>query len=219
MALHGKKYSGDLYGRPYGTLLAFSNMGNVSELTSTKEMETDELMSTGRDDYGESIEIENKPGATELAVKFNTFDKEGMARALMGEAVDLATVPVDITDAPLTVQIGWIKLSHTDIDPDTFVLSTTSPVAVVLASTYELNPRIGMIRFNSTSELLPAAALTYTAKTKGRAGYKVDANTLASLPLEMYMDAKDRITGKDGILVSIHAPALRNTRKPVANSV
>lgn len=204
MALHGKKYSGNLYGRPYGTTLAFSNMGNVSELTSKKDMETDELMSTGRDDYGETIELENKPGATEVAVKFNTFDKAGMARALMGEAVDLATVPVDITDAPLVVQIGWIKLSHTDIDPATFVL-TEAPSTVVAASTYELNPRIGMIRFNETSVLLPAAELTYTAKTKGSAGYKIDANTLASLPMEMYLDGKDRITGKDGILEIPHA--------------
>lgn len=204
MALHGKKYSGDLYGRPYGTTLAFSNMGNVSELTTSKEMETDELMSTGRDDYGESIEIENKPGATEMAVKFNSFDKEGMARALMGEAVNLPTEPVTITDAPLTVQIGWIKLSHTDIDPATFVL-TGALAAVVPASTYELNPRIGMIRFNETSELLPDVELTYTAKTKGRAGYKIDANTLASLPMEMYLDGKDRITGKDGILEVPHA--------------
>lgn len=204
MALHGKKYSGDLYGRPHGSAMAFSNMGNVSELTTTKEMESEELTSTGRDDYGEAIEIDSLPGATEMAIKFNTFDKAGMARALMGTAIDLETTPVDITDEPMVVQMGWIKLSHTDIDPETFVLTDDAATAVP-ADTYELNPRIGMVRFNDSSALLPDAAVTYTGKTRGSAGYQIDANTLASLPLELYLDGKDRITGKDGILSVPHA--------------
>ena len=202
----GKKYSGDLYGRPYGSTMGFSNMGNVSELTTSKEIESDELSSTGRDDYGEAISVDSTPGATELAIKFNSFDKQGMARALMGEAVDLETEPVTITDEPLTVTTGWIKLAHRDIDPATFVLSDTevSP-NVIDASQYELNPRLGMIRFNETGTPAVDASLTYSGKTLGRAGYMIDANTLSSLPLEMYLDGKDRITGKDGVLDIPHA--------------
>lgn len=202
----GKKYAGDLYGRPYGSTIGFSNMGNVSELTTTKDIETDELPSTGRDDYGEAISIDSKPGATEMAIKFNTFDKAGMARALMGEAIDLPTEPVVITDEPLTVTTGWIKLSHRDIDPDTFVLSDTEVApSVIDATQYELNPRLGMIRFNETGTPAVDAELTYTGKTRGTAGYQIDANTLSTLPLEMYLDGKDRVTGKDGILDIPHA--------------
>ena len=204
MALHGKKFAGDLYGRPYGSAMAFSNMGNVSELTTTKEMDTDELTSTGRDDYGEAIEIESIPGSTEMSIKFNTFDKAGMARALMGTAIDLSTVPVTITDMPLTVGMDWLKLAYKDIDPTTFVLTDSSSV-VIPSSTYTLNPRIGMIKFNDTSVLLPAAEVTYSGTTKGSSGYQIDANTLASLPLELYLDGKDRITGKNGILEVPHA--------------
>ena len=202
----GKKYSGDLYGRPHGSTIGFSNMGNVSELTSSKEIESDELKSTGREDYGEALSVDNTPGATEMSIKFNTFDKQGMARALMGEAVDLTATPITITNEPLTVTTGWIKLAYKDIDPDTFVLSDTEVAPnVIPAAQYELNPRLGMIRFNETGTPVVGAELTYSGKTKGSAGYQIDANTLSSLPLEMYLDGKDRVSGKDGILEIPHA--------------
>lgn len=47
--------------------------------------------------------------------------------------------------------------------------------------------------------------LSYSGKTKGTAGYQVEANTLQSLPLELYLDGKDRITGKSGTLTIPHA--------------
>lgn len=202
----GKKYSGDLYGRPHGSTIGFSNMGNVSELTSSKEIESDELKSTGREDYGEALSVDNTPGATEMSIKFNTFDKQGMARALMGEAVDLTATPITITNEPLTVTTDWIKLAYKDIDPDTFVLSDTEVTPnVIPAAQYELNPRLGMIRFNETGTPVVGAELTYSGKTKGSAGYQIDANTLSSLPLEMYLDGKDRVSGKNGILEIPHA--------------
>ena len=205
MAQHrGRKYSGDLFARKYGSEDGFFELGNVTELTTKKDADTDELTSTGRDDYGEAIEIESIPGATELSLKFNTFDKVALARALMGEAVDLPTEPKTFNDETFKVTLGNIKLSHIDIDPDTLVL-TDSESHTVDKSTYELNPRLGTIRFNETSELEVGAVVTYSGKTKGTAGYQIDANTLTSLPLEMYLDGKDRITGKNGILNIPHA--------------
>lgn len=204
MALHGKKYSGDLYGRKYGTSDGFEKLGNVTELTTSKDSDNDELLSTGRDDYGEAIEIETIPGSTELSLKFNTFDKHALARALMGEAVDLDTSPTNFSDGELTVALGWLKLSHSDIDVDTLAITDSSQEAVD-PSTYDINPRLGMIRFNSTSTLQVGDTVTYTGKTKGRSGFLIDANTLQSLPLELYLDGRDRITGKDGTLIIPHA--------------
>ena len=200
----GKKYSGDLYARKWGTVDGFFQIGNVTELTTSKESDTDELTSTGRDDYGEAIEIETVPGATEMTLKFNTFDKTALARVLMGEAVDLSTTPVAFADQPLIVGMGHLKLAYADIDETSLVL-TDGTAQVVNASTYTVNSRLGMITFNDTSTLLPGAAITYTGSTKGSAGYQIDANTLNSLPLELYLDGKDRISGKDGTLIVPHA--------------
>lgn len=198
----GKKYSGDLQARKWGTNDPFLEIGNLTELSTTKGNETDQLFSTGRDDYGEALESDSVPGATTIALKFNTFDKIAMARVLMGEAVDLSTTPTEFTDQPLVVGVGNLKLAYDDID--TLVL-TDDAAQVIDPSTYSINPRLGMVTFNDTSELLPGAEITYSGKTKGSAGYQIDANTLTSLPLELLLDGKDRITGADGVLAIPHA--------------
>ena len=203
MAQHGKKYSGDLIGRKWGSDDGFVDLGNVTELTTSKGADTDELTSTGRDDYGEAIDIESLPGATGIKITFNTFDKHALARALMGEAVDLSTEAVDI-DGEIKVGMNWLDTGYHDIDPENFALvdSTETPVD---ASTYELNTRLGIVRFNTTSTLEPGEVVKFAGKTKGRAGYQIDANTLTSLPLELKLDGKDRITGQDGVLIIPHA--------------
>lgn len=200
MALHGKKYSGDLLGRKYGSNEPFQKLGNVTELKTDTKVKEYTLNSTGRDDYGQAIETETTPEPTKITLKFNTFDKEGLARALMGEAVDLNNSPKSFDGETLTAGLGWIKLQHDDIDPENFTLTNPEDSQPIDKSTYELNPRLGMIRFNANSELEAGASVTANGKTKGTAGFSIDANTLQSLPLELYLDGKDRITGKNGKL-------------------
>ncbi len=200
----GKKYSGDLYARKWGTDDGFEKIGNATELTTSKESESNQLTSTGRGEYGEVLESESVPGATEISIKFNTFDKHALARVMMGEAVDLSTTPIAFTDEPLTVGLNWLKLAYRDIDETTLVL-TDDADAVIDATTYEVNPRLGLVRFKDTATVTAGADITYSGSTKGSAGYQIDANTLTSLPLEMYLDGKDRISGQDGILDMYHS--------------
>lgn len=199
----GKKYSGDLYARKHGTDDGFEKIGNVTELTTTKESENSQLTSTGRGEYGEVLESESVAGATNVAIKFNTFDKYAMARVMMGEAVDLSTTPIPFTDMSLTVGLNWLQLAMRDIDETTLVL-TDDADAVIDATTYEVNPRLGLVRFKDTATVTAGSTITYSGTTKGSAGYQIDANTLTSLPLEMYLDGQDRISGQNGILDMYH---------------
>lgn len=200
MAQHGKRYSGDLYGRVYGSNGGFAKMGNVSALTTSRESETDELKSTGRDDYGEAIDSVVTPGVTEISISFNSFDKEGLARALMGKAVALDTQPQTLSDIALTVEFGaWIDIGSQDLDGGSITL-TDSHSSPIDKSTYTLNPRLGMLMFNSSSGLQSGEKITLNGKTRGRAGFVIDANALQSMPMELKLDGKDRITNKDGVL-------------------
>lgn len=204
MALHGKKYSGDLYGRKYGSNEPLQKLGNVTELKTSSKVKTDTLTSTGKHDYGQAIETENTPEPTELSLKFNTFDKNGLARALMGEAFDISTSAVTFTDEPITVGLGWVKLKNKDIDT-TSIAITDSKSQPVDPTHYDVNASLGMIRFNEKSTLIAGSLATVSGKTKGSAGFQIHANTLQSLPLELYLDGKDRITGKNGTLEMPHA--------------
>lgn len=202
--LRGKKYSGTLYGRKHGSDDAFLVLSNMTEVTTSVDIETDELPSTGREDYGQALEAETKPGATKLSLKSNTFDKHAMGRTLMGEAVDLPTAAVTLTAVKFKFKKGgWVDLSHQDIDPTGFVVKDGT--TTVDATKYELNPRLGMIKFDDSLTITDGKELTYTGTTKGTAGFQIDANTLQSLPLELKLDGKDRISDKDGILWMPHA--------------
>ncbi len=202
--LRGKKYSGDLLVRKYGSNEGFRKLGNVTEITTKKKSDSEELKSTGRDDWGEAIEVESKAGATDISIKFNTFNKETLAKVLMGEAVDLSTEPKTFTDVAIKVTSGEPPIGYDDIDIDNFALTDDKGNAIA-KDTYKINPRLGTIRFNAKSKLKAGTIVKATGKTVGSAGYQIEANTLASIPLEMKLDGKDRITGKDGVLDMPHA--------------
>lgn len=203
--LRGRKYSGDLYARKYGSSDGFFKMGNVTEFSTKTDTDSDELKSTGRADYGQAIEVETTPKPTELELKFNTFDKYALARMLMGEAVDFGGSPQTIAETQVKAsKTGWIKLSHSDIDPANFTLKNKSKTEIE-KSKYELNPRLGMVRLLDSTGINNGDTLHYEGKTLGRAGFSIDANTLQSMPLELYLDGKDRISGADGVLEIAHA--------------
>lgn len=198
-ALQGRKYSGDLYARKWGSEDAFEEMGNVTEFTTKSETDKDELKSTGREDYGQAIEVEVVPQPIEISLKFNTFDKHALARMLMGEAVDLSGLPQTIDETPIKAAKGWIKLGHLDIDPDNFELKNESK-SPIDKTNYELNTRTGSVKLLDEAGVDVGATLYFTGKTKGRAGFSIDAGTLQSMQLEIYLDGKDRISGNDGVL-------------------
>lgn len=202
--LQGRKYAGDLYARKYGSSDTFEKMGNVTEFSTKSETEKNELKSTGRDDFGQAIEVETVPQPIEISLKFNTFDKHALARMLMGEAVDIGGVSAVINETTIKAsKTGWIKLNHNDIDPENFTLKNKSKQEIEKAK-YELNPRLGMVRLLDATGINDGDSLHYEGKTKGRKGFSIDANTLQSLPLELYLDGKDRISGNDGVLEVAH---------------
>ena len=45
--LRGRRYSGDLYGRKFGSSDTFQKLGNVSALSFSKDNSSDDLTSTG----------------------------------------------------------------------------------------------------------------------------------------------------------------------------
>lgn len=200
----GKKYSGNLLARKWGSTDPFVMMGNVTEFSTSQETEKDELKSTGRDDYGQAIEVETTPQPINISLKFNTFDKHALARTLMGEAVDLAGQVVNIDETAVKAsKTGWIKLAHLDIDPANFTLKnkTKQPID---ADKYELNPRLGMVRLIDATGINDGDNLHYEGKTLGSSGFSIDANTLQNIELELYLDGKDRITGANGVLEVPH---------------
>lgn len=197
--LRGKKFGGDITARRFGTNDPVQPLGNVTVFKTDRKSKTDTLKSTGRDNYGDALESDTTYDPAEVKFEFDTFDKMGMARMLMGDAVDLSNEPVQFTDEVHKVALGKIKLANFDIDPANLTV-TDAQGQTVDPSTYALNPRVGTIEFNATSQLPVGSEIKVSGKTKGSAGYQIDAGTLENVELEIFVDGKDRVTGKSNIL-------------------
>lgn len=204
--LRGRKFAGDLWARKYGTNDAWFRLGNVTQLEIERKVETDELQSTGKYDYGAALESVPKPSVTSIKVAFNTFDKQGLGRILMGDAVDFAGTVQNVVDKVLTVSKKGVALSleHRDIDPATLAVKTEAGQAVE-ASNYRLSPNLGRLIILPASTINDGDKIKVSFKTKGRKGYHIDAETVDAIELEIELDGKDRITGNDGILHIYHA--------------
>ena len=63
---------------------------------------------------------------------------------------------------------------------------------------------MGVFRFTSKATINKGDELKVSYKTKGSKGYQIDADTLQRLDLELRLDGRDRITGKDGELNIYH---------------
>ncbi len=200
--LRGKIYTGIVMARRWCSTEGFTEIGNIDELTISQEVETKELISTGRDDYGQAKESLIIPKPPQIKIGQNTFDREAMARALMGESINLDTSIKTITDEKHPYVHGLIDLAHIGIDEQTVVVKKGT--TVIDADKVEVIPNIGMIEVNDSS-LNVGDEIKVSYKTAGRSGYAIDANTMQSYELEIRIDGKDLVTQKDGILEIPHA--------------
>ncbi|MGP1606421.1 MAG: hypothetical protein ACTTG4_08530 [Moraxella sp.] len=202
--LQGRIYSGVLYARVHGTQGGYFEMGNAEKLTTKTETEKKELKSTGKDDYGQAISAIVIPKPTQIELEFSSFDKYALARALMGEAVDLPTNTQTIEETSVkAAKTGWIKLNHDDIDPAHFELKNKTK-QVIAKEKYRINADLGMVMLLDSTGISDDDNLYYTGKTRGTKGFAIEANTLTDMHLELILDGKDRVTGYSGTLTIPH---------------
>ncbi len=200
----GRRYQGDIYCRKFGSTDGFIKMGNVADFATSQKVKVDTLTSTGKDDYGQAISVLTTPEPTEVKLKFNSFDKYALARALMGVAVEIDKDAQTLTAVEFSVADGFTKLPHDNIDPQGFSVSKKSGSAVIDPEHYILKANVGLIAFKPEAKVNVGDKLTYTGKTKAGGGFKIDANTLQNLDLELYLDGVERISGKEGVLAIPH---------------
>lgn len=199
----GRKFAGDLFARKAGSTGGYTKIGNITSLNISREIETDELQGTGKHNFGQAIESVTKPKPSEIEIKFNTFDKQALARTLMGEAVLLNQTVETITDEALKADLNtWQKLAKNGIDVSTVTVKNASNQPVD-KSHYQIEPDAGLILFSDGVSQGEALKISY--KTVALNGFTVEADTVQRLDLELMLNGIDRITGKKGILEIHHA--------------
>lgn len=199
----GRRYQGDLYCRKFGSKDGFIKMGNVADFSTSQKVKTDTLTSTGKNDYGQAISVLITPEPIEVTLKFNSFDKYALARALMGQAQDIDATAQTFTAVEFAAADGYTKLLHDNIDPQSFSVAKKNGTTIDAAH-YTLLANVGMILFKPSAKISPGDTLTYSGKTRAGGGFFIDSNTLQNLDLELYLDGTERISGRSGVLSIRH---------------
>ena len=164
-------------------------------------------MSKQKGTYGSALDSLKTVKPTEIGLKLDTFDKDNLALALMGEAAVIAATAQTVTDETVTIGKKGMayKLANGNIDPATVKVKNKSK-ANVDAKHLDINATLGMITVLPTADTVnDGEEITVEYKTRDSGGYKVSAATLSRLDLEIYVDGRNRVTGETGILHIPHA--------------
>ena len=134
-------------------------------------------MSKQKGTYGSALDSLKTVKPTEIGLKLDTFDKDNLALALMGEAAVIAATAQTVADEAVTIGTKGMayKLANGNIDPATVKVKNKSKAAVDAAH-IDINATLGMI----TICLLPIPSTT--AKTSPSNTKPVHRAAIKSLP-------------------------------------
>lgn len=178
----------------------FVDVGNVTSLALKSESETKTRVSKQRNSVGQALDSVVTPQPTTVTLKSDTFDRQNLALALMGQDSVFTQTAETITDHLVTIgkKGQWYSLGKTAIEE---VTVKNSSDANVDAAAYQINADLGMIMIlESSSTIMEGSEIKVSFKTQAKQGFKIDAGTVASWDLEVRVVGENRVTGKTGIL-------------------
>lgn len=205
----GKIFSGDLLCRKAGSNDGYLLLGNVTELKTKTDIETKELIGRGKKNYGKAISSITIPKPTTIDIKFDSFDKYALARALMGELAIKERTAEQINKEITGKKGVWLDLGVEDIDPTGFAVKIkegNKPLTVDVD--FELNTNLGMVMIlesEATKTITDQTVFVITGKTKALKYIEIEAGTLPKLDLEFKLCGFDIVSGKEGVLHIPHA--------------
>lgn len=195
-SFEGRRFSGVLLARKYGTNDPFQELGNCNSMQITSEIERDELLSTGWEDYGQVISSYITTKSVQISMTFDSFEPKSLARALMGEVVESeeAAAPFNVS---ITASAGFHELGVKNIDLKSVKVNGES-------EGFRVMPMAGLIEFDLTKftegDVLAVSGTTEKADKFSIAGY-----TQQQIVLELKLDGRDLISQRRGLLEIPHA--------------
>lgn len=176
MASRGFLGAGDLYIARFNPAInAFDGFTGPFEATKFEikpNVELKEMASRGRSTYGQVIESVALPQPAEFTLELPEVNKESLAIALLGteSAINQGGGTWTAAEVEIPRKGEWVDLGKQNITALGFSVAPASGgAAYVLGTDYEVNYRMGWIRFMTTSALVNGATVEVTG-TYGAVG-------------------------------------------------
>jgi hypothetical protein len=197
MAARGFLGAGDLYIRRMvaGAYGPWQGKYESSKFEIKPNVDTKEMVSKGRDTYGQVIESVVVPQPADLTVELAEVNKESLAIALMGTTAAVSQTGGTLTDeaiadAPRDV---WLPLSKHNLtgNPTVKVGSTT----YTQGTDYLVDKQMGWIKVLSTGTIPDSSDLLVSSAYGSSSGNEIRGMTDPQLRVQFRLEGKNFVDG------------------------
>ena len=150
-----------------GNATGYRLEGSTADFKLTPENEEKELLSQGRDNYGESLATVMIPGKTKVSLTLQTPSSESFAMAVLGSTSDASQSAATVTDEAVPVISGYyVDLANKQVSSVTVYDSAgTSGTKYTENTDYVIDERSGMLKAVAGGNIADGATVyvNYTA--------------------------------------------------------
>ena len=195
----GMLFSGDVYvdrlaadGSPQGRVLV-----GTGKLEVKPNAEQKDLISKGRDSYGQVIASVALPQPADFSIEFSEMDENALTMALMGTQAAHSVSAGTVTDEAVTARVGkWVDLVQANVS-SVVVTDSTGATTYTEGTDYEVNARLGMIRVLSGGAINDGDSLLVDYSYGAESGVKITGITEPIIKLAILMDGRNLVNGRD----------------------
>lgn len=174
------------------------HIGNTTKMELSASVETKERISKQKESFGQALDSLSTPQPTTINFELDTFDRHNLALALMGEDADVSRVAGDFTRDVVIYKKGqFFAVGETGLDAAEAITVTCNGTALDTAA-FEINHALGLIQIAANSSAVnDGDTVTVAGKVKAQNGFTINASKINDWDLEILLDGKNRVDGKD----------------------
>jgi hypothetical protein len=184
MAANGFLGAGDVYLNPIvqGMFTGWEGPFPADQFEIKADSDLKELISKGRNSYGQVDESVPVPKPFELSVSFTKFDKTGMSLAMMGTAAALSQASGSLANVDVVIKKDrWTPLSKANLSGPLVVKDAAGVVTYVEGTDYVVNKEMGWLYVLGTSVIADGATLKVSGAYLAITGSRVKGATQTSV--------------------------------------
>jgi len=199
MAARGFLGSGDLYLRRLvgGVYGPWQGKYECTKFEIKPNVDLKEMISKGRDTYGQVIESVAIPQPADLTVDLAEVNKESLAIAMLGTvaAVSQASGTLTAVDVLDVVLDGWTPLTKYNLTGNPTLTNAGATITYVEGLDYIVDKAMGWVKPLSTGDIVDGADLKFTSTYGAATGNEIKGMTDPQLRVQMRLEGKNFVDG------------------------
>jgi len=199
MAARGFLGSGDLYLRRLvaGVYGPWQGKYECTKFEIKPNVDLKEMISKGRDTYGQVIESVAIPQPADLTVDLAEVNKESLAIAMLGTVAAVSQVGGTLTAVDLldVVLDGWIPLTKYNLTGNPTLTNAGATITYVEGLDYIVDKAMGWVKPLSTGSIVALSDLKFTSTYAAATGNEIKGMTDPQLRVQMRLEGKNFVDG------------------------